>query len=95
MQSQSSPSNSSIKEFLRLTVFTLLCFLALTYNLSEVPPYHTDENFYVTSTRNMVASGDYITPFTMKKNDSLNQSYFTGWLQFRTKFLVLIYSRHD
>ena len=67
MQSQSSPSNSSIKEFLRLTVFTLLCFLALTYNLSEVPPYHTDENFYVTSTRNMVASGDYITPVYHEK----------------------------
>ena len=40
----------------------LLCFFAFTYNLSEVPPYHADENFYVTSSRNMIESDDYITP---------------------------------
>ena len=62
MQIQSLPDNLSASERLKLATFTLLCFLAFTYNLSEVPPYHADENFYVTSTRDMIDSGDYITP---------------------------------
>jgi len=62
MQSQLSPNSTRIREYLQLTAFTLLCFLAFTYNLSAIPPYHSDENFYVTSTRNMIASGDYVTP---------------------------------
>ena len=62
MQTQLSLNNSDSKEYLQLGAFTLFCFLAFTYNLSEVPPYHADENFYVTSTRNMIDSGDYITP---------------------------------
>ena len=62
MQTRLSFNNSSRKEYLQLGAFTLFCFLAFTYNLSEVPPYHADENFYVTSTRNMIDSGDYITP---------------------------------
>jgi len=62
MQTQLSLNNSGSKEYLQLGAFTLFCFLAFTYNLSEVPPYHADENFYVTSTRNMIDSGDYITP---------------------------------
>lgn len=62
MQTQHSLNNSSSKEYLQLGAFSLFCFLAFTYNLNEVPPYHTDENFYVTSTRNMIDSGDYITP---------------------------------
>jgi len=49
-------------EILQLTSFMLLCFFAFTYNLSEVPPYHADENFYVTSSRSMIESDDYITP---------------------------------
>ena len=62
MQTQLSLKNSGSKEYLQLGAFTLFCFLAFTYNLSEVPPYHADENFYVTSTRNMIDSDDYITP---------------------------------
>jgi len=62
MQTRLSLKNSGGKEYLQLGAFTLFCFLAFTYNLSEVPPYHPDENFYVTSTRNMIDSGDYITP---------------------------------
>ena len=62
MQTRLSLNNSGSKEYLQLGAFTLFCFLAFTYNLSEVPPYHADENFYVTSTRNMIDSGDYITP---------------------------------
>ena len=43
-------------------VWLFFCFVALTYKLGGVPPYHTDENFYVESARNMVESGDYLTP---------------------------------
>ena len=62
MQIRTSPSISTRKEYLQIGAFTLFCFLAFTYKLSEVPPYHADENFYVTSARNMINSGDYITP---------------------------------
>ena len=67
MQTQLSPDNPSIREHFKLGAFTLFCFFAFTYNLSEVPPYHSDENFYVTSTRNMIDSGDYITPVYHEK----------------------------
>jgi len=40
----------------------IFCFFALSYKLGGVPPYHSDENYYVESTRNMVESGDYLTP---------------------------------
>jgi len=68
MQTRLSLNNSGSKEYLQLGAFTLFCFLAFTYNLSEVPPYHADENFYVTSTRNMIDTGDYITPVYNDKN---------------------------
>ena len=62
MQSQTPFNKIRIKECLQLGIFTLFCFIAFTYNLSEVPPYHSDENFYVTTSRNMIESNDYITP---------------------------------
>jgi 4-amino-4-deoxy-L-arabinose transferase-like glycosyltransferase len=62
MQKEISLHKHTTIELVRLTSFILLCFLAFTYNLSEVPPYHADENFYVTSSRNMIESDDYITP---------------------------------
>ena len=62
MQKQPQPYFPNTREPLLLGLLTLFCFFAFTYNLGEVPPYHADENFYVTSTRNMVDSGDYITP---------------------------------
>ena len=62
MLTQSPPYVTSAREYMQLAVFTLFCFCAFTYNLSAVPPYHRDENFYVTSTHNMLESGDYITP---------------------------------
>jgi len=67
MQSQSTPNSPSIRESIHLGIFTLFCFFAFTYNLSEIPPYHADENFYVTSARNMVDSDDYITPIYHEK----------------------------
>lgn len=42
--------------------WVVFCFVALAYKLDGVPPYHSDENYYVESTRNMVESGDYLTP---------------------------------
>ena len=45
----------------------VFCFLALTYKLGEVPPYHPDENFYVESSLQMIESGDYITPVYHEK----------------------------
>ncbi len=62
MQNQTAPDSSDYTEYLKLAAFTLLCFFAFTYNLAEVPPYHSDENFYVTSTRNMVDTENYLTP---------------------------------
>jgi 4-amino-4-deoxy-L-arabinose transferase-like glycosyltransferase len=47
----------------QLVFFWLIfCFAALTYELGGVPPYHSDENYYVESTRNMIESGDFLTP---------------------------------
>jgi 4-amino-4-deoxy-L-arabinose transferase-like glycosyltransferase len=57
----------------------LFCFFALTYSLSEVPPYHTDENFYVESSRNMVESGDYLTPIYNHKK-RFNKPILYYWL---------------
>lgn len=45
----------------------VICFLALSYKLGEIPPYHTDENFYVESSLRMVESGDFITPVYHEK----------------------------
>jgi 4-amino-4-deoxy-L-arabinose transferase-like glycosyltransferase len=68
MQLPLSLNSSGSKEYFQLGAFTVFCFFAFTYNLSEVPPYHADENFYVTSSQNMVHSGDYITPVYNDKN---------------------------
>jgi len=65
----SLPTLSSIKsnESNILYFWMVFCFLALTYKLGEVPPYHPDENFYVESSLRMVESGDYITPVYHEK----------------------------
>ncbi len=47
---------------LALVLLTCLCFFSFSYQLGEVPPYHTDENFYILSAKNMIQSGDYLTP---------------------------------
>jgi 4-amino-4-deoxy-L-arabinose transferase-like glycosyltransferase len=56
--------NTLIKVTEKQLVFLwlIVCFVALTYKLGGVPPYHSDENYYVESVRNMVESGDYLTP---------------------------------
>jgi 4-amino-4-deoxy-L-arabinose transferase-like glycosyltransferase len=53
-------SKATEKQLVFLWLF--FCFSTFTYELGGVPPYHSDENYYVESTRNMVESGDYLTP---------------------------------
>jgi 4-amino-4-deoxy-L-arabinose transferase-like glycosyltransferase len=53
-------SKATEKQLVFLWLF--FCFSAFTYELGGVPPYHSDENYYIESTRNMVESGDYLTP---------------------------------
>jgi 4-amino-4-deoxy-L-arabinose transferase-like glycosyltransferase len=53
---------NKITEKQLVLVWLIFCFVALAYKPGGVPPYHTDENFYVESARNMVESGDYLTP---------------------------------
>jgi 4-amino-4-deoxy-L-arabinose transferase-like glycosyltransferase len=79
MQKEITPHKHTTIELVRLISFTFLCFLALTYNLSEVPPYHADENFYVTSSRNMIESNDYITP-TYKDQKRFAKPILFYWL---------------
>ena len=67
MQEHASVITEERNHFLFLILFCLLCFGAFIYRLAEVPPYHTDENFYVESSKNMVESGDYITPVYQEK----------------------------
>ncbi len=52
---------------LALILLTALCLFSFSYQLGEVPPYHTDENFYVLSSKNMIQSGDYLTPMFHEK----------------------------
>ncbi len=53
---------SKVTEKQLVFLWLFFCFAALTYELGGVPPYHSDEDYYVESTRNMVESGDYLTP---------------------------------
>jgi len=59
---RTTPVNS-----LALILLTCLCLFSFSYQLGEVPPYHTDENFYILSAKNMVQSGDYLTPMFHEK----------------------------
>ena len=60
-------------------LWLVFCFVALTYKLGGVPPYHSDENFYVESSRNMVESGDYLTPIYHHKK-RFNKPILYYWL---------------
>ncbi|MBT5376182.1 MAG: phospholipid carrier-dependent glycosyltransferase, partial [Nitrospinaceae bacterium] len=70
---------SKLTEKQLVLLWLLFCFIALTYKLGGVPPYHSDENFYVESSRNMVETGDYLTPvFNDKKRFAKPILYY--WL---------------
>ena len=58
--------NKPIEKFI-VCLWMGFCFLALSYQLGEVPPYHADENFYVESSLRMIESGDFITPVYNEK----------------------------
>jgi 4-amino-4-deoxy-L-arabinose transferase-like glycosyltransferase len=45
-----------------LGLWLAICALAFSYKLSALPPYHTDESYYVESVKTMVNTGDYLTP---------------------------------
>jgi dolichyl-phosphate-mannose-protein mannosyltransferase len=62
-----SSLQTKFKDYAFLALLTGFCFFTLSYQLGEVPPYHTDETFYVISAKNMVRSGDYLTPVFHEK----------------------------
>jgi len=57
-----SSLSTKFKDLVFLGLLTGFCFFSFSYHLGEVPPYHTDETFYVLSAKNMLQSGDYLTP---------------------------------
>jgi len=50
------------KHRLLLIALTLFCLFSFSYNLDQVPPYSLDETKFVLTAKNMVDSGDYLTP---------------------------------
>ncbi len=62
MQNRLGSLTQRLKDHLLLALLTAGVFFSLLHGLGEVPPYHTDENFYVLTAKNMVQTGDYITP---------------------------------
>ncbi len=62
-----SSLQTKFTDYTFLALLTGFCFFTLSYHLGEVPPYHTDETFYVLSAKNMLQSGDYLTPVFHEK----------------------------
>ncbi len=60
-------ASSRSKESLAVLFWTIFCLMAFSYRLGEIPPYHTDESYYIESVKSMVASGDYVTPVYHEK----------------------------
>lgn len=67
MQFLKASVRSASVNSLALILLTCLCLFSFSYHLGEVPPYHTDENFYILSAKNMIQSGDYLTPMFHEK----------------------------
>ncbi len=53
---------SEMTKPLLLLLVIVFAFFSFSYRLGEVPPYHTDEDFYIQSAKTMLQSGDYLTP---------------------------------
>ncbi|MBT3923414.1 MAG: glycosyltransferase family 39 protein [Nitrospina sp.] len=70
---------SKITEKQLVFFWLIFCLIALTYKLGGIPPYHSDENFYVESSRNMIESGDYLTPIYHDKK-RFNKPILYYWL---------------
>ncbi len=67
MQNLPSSIRTTSVNGLALILLAALCLFSFSYQLGEVPPYHTDENFYILSAKNMLQSGDYLTPMFHEK----------------------------
>lgn len=48
-------------------LFCVLSFILFSYHLEQISLYHTDEQYYIQSCRNMVDSGDWLTPVLNEK----------------------------
>lgn len=48
-------------------LFCVLSFFFFAYHLEQISLYHTDEQYYIQSCRNMVDSGDWFTPVLNEK----------------------------
>jgi 4-amino-4-deoxy-L-arabinose transferase-like glycosyltransferase len=60
-------------------IWAVICWAAYSFGLNEVPPYHTDENYYVESVNNMIETGDYFTPYYQGQK-RFSKPIFTYWL---------------
>ena len=60
-------------------IWAFICWAAYSFGLSEVPPYHTDENYYVEAVNNMMETGDYFTPYYHGQK-RFSKPIFTYWL---------------
>ena len=62
MPNQPPSVTAPLKNYFFLTAVILISFWSFSYHLGEVPPYHTDEDFYIQSAKTMLETGDYLTP---------------------------------
>ncbi len=60
-------------------IWAVVCWMAFSFGLNEIPPYHTDENYYVESVNNMIETGDYFTPY-FHGEKRFSKPIFTYWL---------------
>ncbi len=60
-------------------IWATICWAAYSFGINEVPPYHTDENYYVESVNNMIETGDYFTPYYHGQK-RFSKPIFTYWL---------------
>ncbi len=95
MWNRLSSSLVAIKEFPLALLLTGFCLLVFSYGLGEVPPYHADENFYVITAKNMVESGDYITPIYHEKKRFAKPvlSYWLTSLSYKINGINLVSAR--
>ncbi len=62
-----------------LLIWAMICWSAYSFGLDEIPPYHTDESYYVESVNNMIETGDYFTPY-FHGEKRFSKPIFTYWL---------------
>ncbi len=60
-------------------VWCAFAFFALSFQLDNIPPYHTDEYYYLQSVKNMFDSQDFLTPYYYE-NKRFNKPILIYWL---------------